>query len=672
MSVQQISFQLTKLFLVASLLLANGTKAQDLDSSETDFFDDSPLILTASRMSKPLVESPASVSVIDREMIESSGARELSEIFRLVPGFIVGNINGNKAVVTYQGLGNEFARQTQVLVDGRSVFLPSFGGVPWANLPLILEDIERIEIIRGPNAVTYGANAFLATINIITRHSAEDLGARYSLTTSDNANPDIGDAYFRVGYQLDDLDWRLSVGTLNDDGFASVNDSRESNKLNFRLDYAASNDQLWTFHMGTSNTISGTGGTDSSNDIERDIDATNSYMNLNWEQVRSDSSTSIRLTHTKQAVVDKFPADPQTLEGTTFPITTVIDFGRDSNRTDLEIIQTEELAEHLRMVYGASIRKDRVKSLFLVNDKKFHDIDTARLFTSFEWRPAENWILDFGTTLEDSSLTELEYSPRISVLSKINSNQMIRFVASHAKRNPILYEHSGLSEFPVSTTIPGLGDIDFNVKTFQGNPDIEPEDMVSYEIGLRTELPASSISSDIKLFTYKIDNIIEDNSFLEVHPFLSGLIGSPVELEIQSSDNRKSISATGFELAFDISPAPNFDLKSGISFVDLDTENTSVKGSFPDTTAFLLARFQWREKHSFSTSLYHIAKMDWLDVTDTIPAINKLDIRYAYILDESSETRIEFIAQNLVEEYQDYLTNNINERIYLLRVSGGF
>jgi len=199
--IRSFSNQLPMLLITIIFLGANESSAQNLDAAETDFFDESPLILTASRMSKPLFESPASVSVITREMIESSGARELSEIFRLVPGFIVGNFNGNKAIVTYQGLGNEFARQTQVLIDGRSVFLPSIGGVPWANLPLILEDIERVEVIRGPNAVTYGANAFLATINIITRHSAEDQGTRYSLTTSDRTNPDVTDAYFRLGYQ---------------------------------------------------------------------------------------------------------------------------------------------------------------------------------------------------------------------------------------------------------------------------------------------------------------------------------------------------------------------------------------------------------------------------------------------------------------------------------------
>ena len=638
--------------------------AQDLNSTESDFFDDAELILTASRMSKPLFETPASVSVIDRQMIESSGARELADIFRLVPGFIVGYSGGNNPVVTYQGLGTIFARQIQVLVDGRSVFIPSFGGVPWANLPLLLEDVERVEVIRGPNAVTYGANAFLATINIITRHSAEDIGARYSLTTSDNSNPDIGDAYFQLGYHLDNLDWRLSFGTLNDDGFDAVNDSRKTNKLNFRLDYLSGHNRFWTIHLGTSESTLGRGVSDEPTSRERDEDATNGYININWEQVRDDSSTSIRLTHTDQQVTDNFFPDPFTLEG--IPgVTTFIDFDRDSNRTDLEIVQTEEIDDSLRVVYGASLRQDRVRSLFLLNDNRFHDIDTSRVFTSVEWRFAEDWILDIGTTLEDSSITDQEYSPRISVLRQLNSNHMLRFVASRAKRNPVLYEHSGLTVFSANANVPPFGSIDLDLKTWQGNPNIIPEDMISYEVGLRSQFIHRSISSDVKVFTYKITDMITETSFEETHPLL-GVI------DVSTSHNDDVVDVNGLELAFDISPVANLDIKSGFSFIDAEVDDNDIEISFPDTSAFITANYQWRASHSISASLYYIDEMEWLDAPDPIPSINKLDLRYAYVLDEASETQIEIIGQNLLEEYDDYLPDQLNEPVYLLRVSGGF
>ena len=126
--------------------------------SEQEFLAELPVVLTASRLAQPQAEAPAAVTIIDRQMIDASGARNLSEVFRLVPGFQVEFENGHRHVVGYHGLADEFSRRLQVLIDGRSVYRPSFGGVSWSDLPIALDDIERIEVIRGPNAVTYGAN----------------------------------------------------------------------------------------------------------------------------------------------------------------------------------------------------------------------------------------------------------------------------------------------------------------------------------------------------------------------------------------------------------------------------------------------------------------------------------------------------------------------------------
>ncbi|MEE8364286.1 MAG: TonB-dependent receptor [Gammaproteobacteria bacterium] len=610
-------------------------------------------------MSKPLAESPASVSIIDRQMIEASGAREIADLFRLVPGFIVGHFNGDKPVVTYHGLGNEFPRAMQVLVDGRSVFVPSFGGIPWSNLPLLLEDIERIEIIRGPNAVTYGANAFLATINIITRHAAEDFGARYSITASDNSNPDIKDAYLRLGFHHEDLDWRLSVGTSSDDGFANVNDSGDIDKINFRLDYLSGSNQSWTFQIGSSSSTSGTGEPNDFDDIERDIDATNSYLNILWERNSTHSVSSIRLTHTEQEVIDNFFADSGA--GTIPRITGDIDFGRVSKRTDLEFIQSQEFGEDLRLVYGGSLRKDRVKSLFLLNDFNFHDVDTARLFTALEWRHGQNWLFDFGATLEDSSLTERESSPRLSIIRKLNPDHAFRFVASKAKRNPILFEHSGLTIF--NADIIPFGNVDVQIS--EGNPNIEPENIVSYEFGLRSQFKDSRVSSDVKLFTYRISDHI-----VRAPTGNLNILGN----SIVTTANQESTRVTGLDLALDFSPMSNLDIKSGFSFVDVESTKDDFEKSIPDKSAFINANYRWNSRHNFSASFYYIDAMQWLATPDinVIQPIRKLDLRYAYILDARSETRIELIGQNLLEDYNDYTLQNLAEPVFLLRVSGGF
>jgi iron complex outermembrane receptor protein len=139
--------------------------------TEEQYFSDIPIVLTATRLAQPATEAPAAITVIDREMIKASGAREIADLLRLAPGFVVSHENGYTPIVMYHGLSDEYARRMQVLIDGRSVYAPSGGGVEWTNLPLTVDDIERIEVIRGPNAASYGSNSFLSIINIITLHS---------------------------------------------------------------------------------------------------------------------------------------------------------------------------------------------------------------------------------------------------------------------------------------------------------------------------------------------------------------------------------------------------------------------------------------------------------------------------------------------------------------------
>ncbi len=120
--------------------------------SEADFLAELPVVLSASRLTQPLSEAPGAVTVIDRELIAASGAREIADLFRLVPGFQVSYAGGANPVVTYHGLSGQFSRRMQVLVDGRSLYSPSFvGGVDWNHIGIAIEDIERIEVVRGTN-----------------------------------------------------------------------------------------------------------------------------------------------------------------------------------------------------------------------------------------------------------------------------------------------------------------------------------------------------------------------------------------------------------------------------------------------------------------------------------------------------------------------------------------
>lgn len=189
--------------------------------------DDIPMVLSATRLNQSFFDAPAAVTVIDRQMIEQSGVREIPELLRLVPGMVVGYESGSEAFVSYHGTSADLARRMQVLVDGRSIYQPLLASVDWIGLPLDLADIERIEVIRGPNAASYGVNSFFAVVNIITRHPADVAGSKLSYRRGENG---IEDYHARFAQRAGNVDWRLSVTGKADDGFV---DNRRKNNIDF-------------------------------------------------------------------------------------------------------------------------------------------------------------------------------------------------------------------------------------------------------------------------------------------------------------------------------------------------------------------------------------------------------------------------------------------------------
>ena len=154
--------------------------AQAFASQDDLFASDSelPSVLTATRLKQAPAAVPGAMTVLDRELIRASGARDIAELMRLVPGMMVSYRQGNLATVNYHGSNSSEARRLQVLIDGRSVYRPGLATVDWFDLPLAIEDIERIEVFRGPNTVSYGANALLGVVNIISRKPQDSLGTR--------------------------------------------------------------------------------------------------------------------------------------------------------------------------------------------------------------------------------------------------------------------------------------------------------------------------------------------------------------------------------------------------------------------------------------------------------------------------------------------------------------
>src|SRR5215469_8205243 len=138
-------------------------------------------VTTQSKEPTQVWDTPAAIYVLTGDDIRRSGVTSVPDALRLIPGVNVARVNGSRNwAVGIRGFGDQFSKYVLVLIDGRSVYTPLFGGVWWPINNVILEDIDRIEVIRGPGGTIWGADAVNGIINIITRHSQETQGAMVS------------------------------------------------------------------------------------------------------------------------------------------------------------------------------------------------------------------------------------------------------------------------------------------------------------------------------------------------------------------------------------------------------------------------------------------------------------------------------------------------------------
>ena len=249
------------------------TALADEYASELDYYQALPTVLSASRMPQPLSEAPNAMTVIDRRMIVASGFRSIADLFKLVPGMYVSYYKGSQPIVSYHGATDQYSRRMQVLIDGRSVYLPPMNTVDWADLPITVDDIERIEVIRGPAAASYGANSTQGVINIITRDAMD--GKSVSYTHGDKG---INDASVRFGNRGKRYAYRMSIAYIADNGYDNLTtnpngitgpsllnnsyDSNQARMANYRGNYHPDGTNSFDLQFGFNHDIQGVGFSD--------------------------------------------------------------------------------------------------------------------------------------------------------------------------------------------------------------------------------------------------------------------------------------------------------------------------------------------------------------------------------------------------------------------------
>ncbi len=236
------------LFLTLYPLTGNAQKEPQL--TEEVFFQPIETVITAGRTEQSIERAPATVTVISSEEIQASGALTIPELLRFVPGIDVMTITSSHSELNARGLNQLLSNKLLVLVDGRSVYFDFFGGVIWQGLPFLLNQIDRIEIVRSPGSALYGANAFSGVINIITKTPRQLRGGHLQVQGGENGA--LYNSAIQGGWE-GDTEYRFALGSRKINSFNDPGEASEDVVLgNFYLEHRVKNNIKLSAEAGLS------------------------------------------------------------------------------------------------------------------------------------------------------------------------------------------------------------------------------------------------------------------------------------------------------------------------------------------------------------------------------------------------------------------------------------
>ncbi len=500
-----------------SVLAGGPAIAQDQAGAAGEYFGELPVVLSASRLAQTLDEAPASVTVIDRGMIAASGARDIVDLFRLVPGMTVGMYKGHRPILGFHGFSDAFFRQFQILLDGVSIYSPFWGGGEWNELPLALEDIERIEVVRGPNASTYGANSFLGVVNIITRDPATERGGAVEARVGENG---IRDLFARQAGGDGNWRWRLSAGQRADHGLDSFPDTRRTRFANLRshwrlsmtdelriqAGYAGGSQDEGIYAIPNHTDGPRTGHFDAGQLHARWTRTFNAGEELWFQFAYHQRSHREMLPYVLDAFRPYYVAP--------YPL----DFGYAHRRTDLELQHTLPLKEGLRGVWGMQLRQDGARSRTYFATDDWLESRLYRLFGNLEWRVSPEWIAFGGLMVESNSFTATSLSPSLALIHHLTPRQSLRLRFARANRTPTLFEQEVDWRYEAPADLKALlAGPPLNRRDVAGlaleqsrltRQDLEDERIRSSELSWFGQFPELRLTADVGIFEYRLDRLI--------------------------------------------------------------------------------------------------------------------------------------------------------------------
>ncbi len=488
---RRVAMQLSALALVTSLQCA-AEYAEDLTSLSLDELMEIDIGLSA-RLGDSVRESPAAVYILTRESISRSGANNIPELLRLVPGVEVTRFGKGKWGIGIRGFnGGIFTNRLLILVDGRSVFSPAKVGMFWDTLDTLISDIERIEVVRGPGTALWGSNAFNGVINIVTREAADTTGGIVEIGAGDEEKWFAGVRY--GGEFGSDGHWRGYVKSFERDD-ASRPDGSENHdgwtgsQAGLRFDFGSVDRGAVSIQISA---YEGEEGEEldlpdlSSPTLGGRFRTTLTYSGANlladWRrQVSPRSHYSVR-----------FSADHSEREDLLFDLTI--------DSYDLDFKHDYRPSAQHRLIWGLGYRytTDNLQDQHIRFDPVRRHYDVGSGFFQYEHTLSDALRLVAGAKLEYNEFTGREWQPNIRAIWQLDEYSSVWAAVSRAHRTPSRTEHDAIIDFDYVNPAVQL--------QIRGDDGFESERLQAHELGWRRQF-TSSLNVDLALFYNEYDGL---------------------------------------------------------------------------------------------------------------------------------------------------------------------
>ena len=635
------------LFLCASLLLSLTASAQtqkttpDLGETSLEALMNME-VTSASKKQEKLSQTAAAIYLITQEGIRRSGATSIPEVLRMVPGLDVAHIDANKWAISARGFNEQFADKMLVLIDGRRVYTPLFSGVYWDVQDSLLEDIDRIEVIRGPGATLWGANAVNGVINIITKQAKDTQG---TLVTAGGGNQERGFGAVRYGGKLGDRGhYRFFAKYFNRDAFdQSPGDDAVDGwnilREGFRTDWKVTDQDSLSvqgdFYNGSAG-VTVPGVVSLSPPTTGSLDDRTHLVGGNllgrWHRAFSDrSDTTLQMYYDRANRRDILLGEVRH--------TIDLDFDHHlavGNRHDIlwgigYRFTADRTTGSLTFSFNPSSRGDNLYSAFVQDEI---NLVPARLR------------LTLGTKLEHNNYSGLEIQPNIRLLWTPHPHHAVWAAVSRAIETPSREEANARINKAAFVRADGTTRL---VSEF-GNPRLPAEAVLANEFGYRAQL-SRRLSLDLATFYNVYANLHTDERgvpFFEDSPPPRHRV-----LPIFLANNMHG-ETHGMEIAPKWNVTGRWTLSTGYTqlqthlHVDPSSKDSSLPkeeaGSSPRHQLHLRSYLNLPHDLEFDTAVYYVSHLSNFGV----PAYTRLDCRLGWRPTESVEITI--AGQNLLDK----------------------